>query len=47
MKNIALKIKEMTCPGCSAAVEKLTDELSGIKSKIINHATDKGSNTSI
>jgi len=42
MKIIELKIKGMTCPSCSAAVEKITDELEGIKSKTINHATDSG-----
>jgi len=42
MKIIELKIKGMTCPGCSAAVVKLTDELPGITSKTINHATDSG-----
>jgi copper chaperone CopZ/bacterioferritin-associated ferredoxin/CRISPR/Cas system-associated endoribonuclease Cas2 len=42
MKIIELRIKGMTCPSCSAAVEKITDELEGIKSKTINHATDSG-----
>ena len=42
MKIIELRIKGMTCPSCSAAVEKITDELEGIKSKTINHATDCG-----
>lgn len=42
MKIIELKIKGMTCPSCSAAVEKITDELKGIKSKTINHANDSG-----
>ena len=42
MKIIELKIQGMTCPSCSAAVESITDELKGIKSKTINHATDSG-----
>jgi copper chaperone CopZ len=41
-KIIALKINGMTCPSCSSAVEKLTADLPGIKSKTINHATDSG-----
>ena len=42
MKIIELKIKGMTCPSCSAAVKNLIGELSGIKSRTINHATDSG-----
>jgi Cu+-exporting ATPase len=41
-KIMELKINGMTCPSCSAAVEKLTAELPGIESKTINHATDSG-----
>ena len=42
MKIIEFKIKGMCCPSCSAVVEKLTDELEGIKTKTINPATDSG-----
>lgn len=42
MKVLELKIKGMTCPSCSASVEKLIDELEGIKTKFVNHATDTG-----
>ncbi len=40
MKTIKLNIKGMTCPGCSAAVGKLVEQLDGIRHKEINHVTD-------
>jgi len=42
MKKIEITIKGMTCPSCSATVNRLVDELEGIKSKNINHVTDSG-----
>jgi len=42
MNKIEVKIKGMTCPSCSASVERLIDELVGIKSRYINHVTDSG-----
>jgi copper chaperone CopZ len=42
MKNIEISIKGMTCPSCSASVDRLIDELDGIKSKNINHVSDSG-----
>ena len=40
MRTIKLEIKGMTCPTCSAAVNKLVEQLDGIKSKDVNHVTD-------
>ena len=42
MKIIHLKIKGMTCPSCSVAVERQLNELDGIASQYINHVTDSG-----
>ncbi len=42
MKIIELKIGGMTCPSCSASVERLVDELGGVESKKINHVSDSG-----
>ncbi len=42
MRIVELNIKGMTCPSCSASVAKSLDELEGISSKYINHATDSG-----
>lgn len=42
MKKIEITIKGMTCPSCSAAVDRLIDELDGIKSKNVNHVSDSG-----
>ena len=42
MKTIQLKIKGMTCPSCSASVERQLNELDGIFDKYINHVTDSG-----
>jgi len=41
-KTIELPIVGMTCPSCSAAVERLVDTLEGIESRIINHETNNG-----
>ncbi len=40
MKAIKLEIKGMTCPTCSAAVNKLVEQLDGIQNKEVNHVTD-------
>ncbi len=40
MKLIRLEISGMTCPTCSAAVNKLVDQLDGIQSREVNHVTD-------
>ncbi len=40
MKTIKLEIKGMTCPTCSAAVNKLVEQLDGIQNKEVNHVTD-------
>ena len=42
MKKIEVTIKGMTCPSCSAAVDRLVEELDGMKTKNINHVTDSG-----
>ncbi len=42
MKTILLNIKGMTCPSCSAAVERQLNELDGILDKYVNHVTDSG-----
>lgn len=42
MKVIKLKIKGMTCPSCSASVERLVSDLDGLKSKKVSHETDSG-----
>jgi len=42
MKKIEISIKGMTCPTCSAAVNRLVDELDGVKSKNVNHVSDSG-----
>jgi len=42
MKIINLKIKGMTCGGCSASVERQIGELNGILNKNIDHQTDSG-----
>ena len=40
MKISIFNIEGMTCPSCSASVEKQIDELNGIKSRNVNHVTD-------
>ncbi len=40
MKLIKFNIKGMTCPSCSASVEKQINGLKGINSKNVNHVTD-------
>ncbi len=42
MKVIKLKIKGMTCPSCSASVERLISDLDGLKSKKVSHETGSG-----
>ena len=42
MKVIKLKIKGMTCPSCSASVERLVQDLEGLKSQKVSHETDSG-----
>ena len=42
MKTIQLKIIGMTCPSCSATVERQLNDLDGILDKYINHVTDTG-----
>jgi copper chaperone CopZ/bacterioferritin-associated ferredoxin len=42
MKVVKLKIKGMTCPGCSASVERLVRDLEGLKSQKVSHETDSG-----
>ncbi|RUT79717.1 cation transporter [Ancylomarina longa] len=42
LKILELKIEGMTCPSCSAAVERCLDELEGIQEKIVDHHTDSG-----
>ncbi len=40
MKTIKLEIKGMTCPSCSASVNRLIEQLDGIRHKEVNHVTD-------
>jgi copper chaperone CopZ/bacterioferritin-associated ferredoxin len=42
MKKIEVTINGMTCPSCSSAVERLVDELDGVKARNINHVADSG-----
>ena len=42
MKKIEITITGMTCPTCSAAVNRLVDELEGVISKNVNHVSDSG-----
>jgi copper chaperone CopZ len=42
MKVVKLKIKGMTCPSCSASVERLVHDLEGLKSQKVSHETDSG-----
>lgn len=42
MKIVKLKIKGMTCPGCSASVERLVGDLEGVKSQKVSHETASG-----
>ncbi|RLD68118.1 MAG: hypothetical protein DRI84_00615 [Bacteroidetes bacterium] len=42
MKIIKLNIEGMTCPSCSASLGNSINELKGIESKYIDHATDLG-----
>ncbi len=42
MKILELKIKGMTCGGCSASVEGLVDQLRGIEARNIDHENDSG-----
>jgi copper chaperone CopZ len=41
-ETIKLNIKGMTCPSCSASVERLVDTLEGLESRTISHETDSG-----
>lgn len=42
LKTITLPINGMTCPSCSASVERLIDTLEGVESRTISHETDSG-----
>ena len=42
VQTITLPMKDMSCPSCSAAVEKLVDTLDGMQSRIISHESDSG-----
>lgn len=42
MKIVKLKIKGMTCPSCSASVERLVNKLDGVKEQNVSHENDLG-----
>ena len=42
LETIKLTIKGMTCPSCSASVERLVDMLDGLESRTISHEMDSG-----